>query len=304
MRALSLLAVTIACSDGLASPRPDDRVERALGAARPAVVGVAGGRGPCLLVLGLPGRRTTSQSFARFLALGLSGKLEGPATIAALQDPATGGPIRQGVAVGERKNRWRLDALTRAALARFVERSRGGCRRIAVVGYSSGGWAAPAVAVELADRLAGVEVVGAVAIGAATRVPPGALRARRIGVLFLVAPPPRPEDKGRMVASDSGTRIAAHAAARTLLEGGVSASVRELASARRHPQWHWGVISPCRHFEPPARPRSARDFGSYPDYGRPSDELFAYLAPFLEGRPLPARHAGPEQPCDESAGRR
>lgn len=302
MRAAPLLALTIACGGALAAPGPDDRVERALGAARPVILEVTSkGRGRCLLVLGLPGRRTTSESFARFLARGLAGRLEGHATIAALQDPVTGGPIRQGVAIGERKNRWRLDATTRAVLMRFVERARGGCRRIAVVGYSSGGWAAPAVAVELAARIAGVELVGAVAIGAATRIPPGALRERRIALLFLVAPPPRPEDRGRMAASDSATRIAALAAARTLAHGGVSASVREIASARRHPQWHWGVISPCRHFEPPARPRSPLDFGSYPDYGRPSDELFAYLAPFLEGRPPPARHAGPEQACNESA---
>jgi hypothetical protein len=92
--------------------------------------------------------------------------------------------------------------------------------------------------------------------------------------------------EARLTPSDARGRQLAIERARRLAAEGVVTYLREVESARRHFNWHWGVISPCPLLPRPGR---AGDSGLWPDYGHPSGETFAYLIPFLEGRTPPAR---------------
>jgi hypothetical protein len=277
-----------------AAPSPVDRV---LLRAKPLVRRIDGA-GAATLVLGLPGRSTSSQSMISFLTLGLAGAaLDGSLVIATLEDPVTGGPLRQGHATRQRRNRWLVDPTMTRVLRRFAsavavsER----CQRAFIVGYSSGGAAAPWVAAQLAGRLGPARLEGVVAIAASSATPAAVLRAAGVRLLYLLAPARAPDDHD-LVQSDARTRRRALERARRLAEGGVTVYVREVESARRHSNWHWGVISPCR-FE---AHRARGDPGRWPDYTHPGRELFTYVVPFLQRQEPPRRAPQTDSACADA----
>ena len=274
----------------LLAAAPEPRADQVLSRAKPLVRRLAPStpaqpEGGCTLVLGLPGRSTSSERMMSFLAHGLAAA-HVPLVIATLEDPVTGGPLRQGVANLERRNRWLVDGTVTQVLRRLVTAvARGeGCTRLYVLGYSSGASAAAWVAIQLAGRLGALRLEGVVSISSSSKAPAAPLRAAALRLLFITAPARRPGDR-HLVQADARTRRLIVERARRLAAEGLVTYVREVESVRRHPNWHWGVISPC-----PFRPRTGRagDPGIWPDYGHPGAETFAYLIPFLEGRVPPA----------------
>jgi hypothetical protein len=268
------------------TPAPD--IDPVLLRARPLVRRLGPPAGPqgALLVLGLPGRSTSSERMMSYLAHGLAA-WRSTLLIATLEDPVTGGPLRQGVATPERRNRWLVDATVARVLRRLVSAVARGerCRRLYVVGYSSGASAAAWVALQLAGRLGPLRLEGIISISSSSGVPAQSLRALGLRLLFITAPARRPIDHHILQSDSRGRRVAAERAQR-LAAVGLESYWREVESARAHPNWHWGVISPC-----PLLPRTRRagDPGIWPDYGHPGTETFAYVIPFLEGRVPPTR---------------
>ena len=267
------------------------RNERAIIASRPRAYRLGPTlAGPALLVLGLPGRATAAESFGQFLSRGLiHARVGRELVVATIHDPRTGGPVRQGAASPRRANSWRLDRWTIDVLGLFVSRllRATGCDALLVVGYSSGGAAAPLLAARLAGR--GIRVVGAVSIAEGTAAGALELRQARVRVLFLAAPPQRPTDRG--VQPDLSSRERAERSYRRLLDGGVDAELRHIDSARRHLRWHWGLISPCRFVAPG---RSATPAGSWPDYWRPNPETISSIGAFIGQR---SRRPASGDPC-------
>jgi hypothetical protein len=286
MRAAVLVFVLVLSFVGEAVAAPGDDIDKLIAAAQPRVHRYANfdrAASP-ILVLGLPGRWTSSESFIRFLTAGLKGSpITRRLVLAAIQDPATSGPPRQGIRRRDRANRWRLTTASRRALGRFVTRlaRRHGCQQIVIIGYSSGGAAAPRLAAWLVNR--GTRGISDVVILAArSRVSGVQVRKAGLRLLFLDAPSRR----GKSGAESSHARLFAEGA-ETLL--------RIVRSATQHPSRHWGLISTCRYFVDD-KPRPGA--GSWPHYRRPNPETFAYITPFLTRQPVPLEKAAPPHlPC-------
>jgi len=287
----------------LAFPPSGGALDRAVLACNPRLY-VPRGHDPsvrALLVLGLPGWGGRSEAFIQALTHGLLGRgLDRRLVLATVQDTTSGGPRYQGQAEARFANRWRLTSRGVRVMAHLV---RGvaevvGDLDLVLLGYSSGASGAPAYALALHQRLTGpeVHVKGAVALGAGSGVTAEALAASRLRLLFLCAPTRRPRDTGIYRDDASNRRWARRTAARLTAAGlGDRVQLRDLPSARAHPDWHWGLLSPCRFFRG-GRPGHGR--GSWPYYARPNLQTFTAVTQFLAGRWPPSPLPSPEvSPC-------
>jgi len=255
-------------------------------------------RSDLILVIGMPGWGGRSENFIGCLYRGLTDDdLKRRLVLAAIQDPRTRGPRYQGQGEAQHANVWSLDGETIPALRHFIQRlaDRLGSLRVYLFGFSSGSPSAPLAAVRVALMGPGRHFVveGAVSLG--TGSPVDAKKLAELGqrVLFLVAPKTRPREvKARRY--DQAKRAHAEVAQARLESNGAAAYLRHIESARRHLDWHWGLMSQCRYFRE-GRYDSGR--GYWPNYWMPNPETFGYVAAFIRGMAPPERLAPPPTPC-------
>ena len=65
-----------------------------------------------------------------------------------------------------------------------------------------------------------------------------------------------------------------------LTREGVEAYLRHVQSARRHVDWHWGLVSQCRYFK---TTRIDAGRGYWPNYNMPNPDTMEIIATFLQG---------------------
>jgi len=251
-----------------------------------------------ILVVGMDGWGGRSENFVGTLYYGLKGNgLTRRLVLAAIQDPKTRGPRYQGQGDAEHANVWSLEDETIPALRRFVHRlaQEFGHLRVYFMGYSTGSAAAPSAAVRVAALGPTKEfsVEGAICLGTGASIGGARLKDSNIRVLFLVVPKARAkEPKARR--NDQTKRASAEAALARITQSGGTAYLRHITSARRHNDWHWGLMSQCRYF------RSGRyddGRGYWPNYWMPNPESFGHMAVFIQGRVPPESLSPPLQRC-------
>jgi hypothetical protein len=241
-----------------------------------------------LLVVGMPGWGGRSEKFIWTLVNGLRGTgLARRTVVAAIQDTQNGGPRYQGQGDRAHANVWNPVRPSVRVMRHFVERMSAqlGHLRVTFVGFSTGGAAAPLMATRVASpRPDSFTVEGSVAMGTGSRVSAAALRETGQRVLFVVVPPIT-DDDARPLRDDQWNRISAEQSQRRLVAAGADAQLRHVTTARRHLDWHWGLISQCRYF-PSQRVDAGR--GYWPNYRLPNPETAAAVLAFLQGRVPPA----------------
>ena len=255
-------------------------------------------RSDLILVIGMPGWGGRLENFIGCLYNGLTdGDLKRRLVLAAIQDPRTRGPRYQGQGEVRHANVWSLDDRSVPALRHFVQRLSDhlGHLRVYLLGFSSGSPSASLAAVRVA--LLGPSkrfvVEGAVSLGTGSPVDAKKLKANKQRVLFLVAPKTlRKEVKARRY--DQAKRAQAEVAQARLASNGAVTYLRHIESARRHLDWHWGLISQCRYFKE-GRHDSGR--GYWPNYWMPNPETFGYVAAFVQGKAPPERLSIPPSRC-------
>jgi hypothetical protein len=155
---------------------------------------------------------------------------------------------------------------------------------VTFVGFSTGGAAAPLMATRVASpRPEGFAVEGSVAMGTGSQVTAAALQRTGQRVLFVVVPPIQRDDT-RPLRDDQWNRISAEKSHQRLAAAGAETQLRHVTTARRHLDWHWGLISQCRYF-PDNRAGDGR--GYWPNYQLPNPETSAAVTAFLQGQPAP-----------------
>ena len=227
---------------------------------------VVTGSGTPTLVVGLPGWGDRAERFMETLSNGLS--LDGPYAIATIQDPRTRGPQYQGQAGKTHANLYNLRSQDYKTFDNFIAKICqsvfGGPANVYIVGYSMGGLAAPKVAERL-EPGGRYYVRGAIAIGAGTSASRSKLAAKKIRVLFEVAPAKRAKDKPTR--SDSANRKNAEYTLKLMKKAGVEAYLLHIPTARRQKNWHWGLISQCR----------------YPSFSKANPQTMAAASTFIAG---------------------
>jgi hypothetical protein len=174
----------------------------------------------------------------------------------------------------------------------FIERLAASLGELDVyfAGFSTGGVSAPLMASKVARHVApesGVRIRGAIALGTGSRVRAAALAEHDLAVLFLVVPK-RERDDPKPLRDDQWNRQSAEIEFERLLEAGSRIHLRHIHSAKRHVDWHWGLVSQCRYFKG-SRIDDGR--GYWPNYWMPNPETMAAIAAFLQGQPIPAEGA-------------
>lgn len=244
-----------------------------------------------MVVIGMPGWGGRSEKFIWTLINGLKDQqATRRVLVAAIQDTRTGGPRYQGQGDRAHANIWSLDRQGIQVLEHFVStvaRQWSVAPEVYLVGFSTGGAAAPLAAARLAglagDRYA---VKGAVAIGTGSQVGAAPLKVAGIRVLFLTVPRHRRSD-GKPLRDDQWNRRSAEASHKRLASQGAEVYLVHVRSARSHLDWHWGLISRCRFF--PGKSDQGR--GYWPNYQRPNPETVGALTAFFDGWD-PVRGAG------------
>lgn len=122
-------------------------------------------------------------------------------------------------------------------------------------------------------------------LGTGSPVDAKKLKANGQRVLFLVAPKTRQKEvKARRY--DQAKRAHAEVAQARLTSNGAVTYLRHIESARRHLDWHWGLMSQCRYFR---EGRYDGGRGYWPNYWMPNPETFGYVAAFVGGKAPPER---------------
>jgi hypothetical protein len=252
-----------------------------------------------ILFIGMDGWGGRSENFIDTLRLGLkSPALTHRLVIAALQDPVTRGPKYQGQGEREHANVWSLDEPSIQVLRRFVIRIANelGHLKVYFMGYSTGSVAAPLAAarVAVAEPTDKFRVEGAISLGTGSPIRAGQLKSLNQRVLFIVVPPQRAKEAHAM-RYDQGNRTNAELAYQRLQEAGAGshAFLRHIESARRHIDWHWGLMSQCRYFRTPKRTDNGR--GYWPHYWLPNPDSFELMIDFIQGKDPPEK-ASPHPP--------
>jgi hypothetical protein len=194
-------------------------------------------------------------------------------------------------------NVWSLDEPSIPVLRHFVTRLADelGHLRVYFMGYSTGSVAAPLAAVRVAtsgpqDKF---QVEGAISLGTGSPVRAAALRETKQRVLFLVVPKQRSKEHKAM-RYDQGNRSNAEAAQARLQEGGAISYLRHIESARRHIDWHWGLMSQCRYFRPN---RYDDGRGYWPNYWLPNPDSWGLMSIFIQGKAPPEQLSSPPTKC-------
>jgi hypothetical protein len=256
-------------------------------------------RADLILIVGMDGWGGRSENFIDTMRLGLSAAgLTRRLVIAAIQDPFTRGPRYQGQGDRDHANVWSLDDPSIPVLRHFVSRLADdlGHLRVYFMGYSSGSVAAPLAAVRVAT--AGPQdkfrVEGAISLGTGSGVRAASLVELKQRVLFLVVPKQRNKEHKAM-RYDQGNRSNAEVAQARLEESSGGASfLRHVESARRHIDWHWGLMSQCRYFRPN---RYDDGRGYWPHYWLPNPDSWGLMAIFIQGKTPPESLANPPTKC-------
>jgi hypothetical protein len=108
-----------------------------------------------------------------------------------------------------------------------------------------------------------------------------AVRALAQRVAFVVAPRKR-RGEAPAVRYDQSNRDWAESSHAELRRGRADSTLVHIDSARRHPDWHWGLLSQCRFFPEGEHVRPGR--GRWPHYALPNPDTFWVFREFLEGR--------------------
>jgi hypothetical protein len=249
------------------------------------------------LVIGLPGWGGRSENFIWVLINGF-GQQKGNETnvaVAAIQDTRHGGPQYQGQGTRRHANTWWVNRRTIKVMNHFVAKvadKLGKQTNVFFLGYSTGGVASSVIASRL-DNGERFKVAGAISVGCATNGNARLLQRRGQRVLYIVVPKYRRGD-GKPMRDDQWNRMQAEKSLRRLTDGGVEAYLRHIPSARRHVDWHWGLISQCRYF-PGKRIDSGR--GYWPNYWKPNPETQVMIATFIQGQVPPETASFPDTPC-------
>lgn len=260
-----------------------------------------------IVVVGMPGWGGRSENFIWTLINGLDRpELRRRLVVTAIQDTRSGGPRYQGQGDRAHANTWSMNSESVRVMHRFVRTISDGVggARVTFVGYSTGGVAAPlastrvaALAAELAEQDAQrprMTIDGAVALGTGSRVLASSLKAHGQRVLFVVVPRKRPGDP-RALRDDQVNRESGERSHLLLSSQGAETYLRHVQTARRHVDWHWGLVSQCRFF-PEGRLDGGR--GYWPNYWKPNPETMELLASFVQGHEPPAAPATTPTSCD------
>jgi len=251
-----------------------------------------------ILVIGMPGWGGRSENFIGSLYNGLTDpKLRRRLVLAAIQDPRTRGPRFQGQGDAPHANVWSLDDESIPALRHFVERLAAELGHLGVYlfGFSSGSPAAPlaSVRIALASKSKGFRMEGAISLGTGSPVAARKLKATGQRVLFLVAPKTRKKEvKARRY--DQAKRATAEAGQERLTDNGATTYLRHIDSARRHFDWHWGLMSQCRYYR---AGRYDKGRGYWPNYWMPNPETFGHMMAFVQGKAPSESLAPPATRC-------
>lgn len=247
-----------------------------------------------ILVVGMPGWGGRSENFIRAMANGIKDPaLTSRLVVASIQDTRNGGPRFQGQSNRKNANTYLLRGDAVKVMDHFISRLChelfGGPAEVYIVGFSTGGVAAPSMASRLnpGERY---RVTGAVSVGAGSNASAERLINKRIRVLFTTAPKAQPGDKP--IKSDRTNRLNSEYSFRLLLKAGVDAYLVHIPSARQHTDWHWGLLSQCRY--PNKRANGGR--GYWPHYSKPNPETFGAITSFIQGG-APLLPASPLQEC-------
>jgi hypothetical protein len=244
-----------------------------------------------ILVVGMDGWGGRSENFIDTMRLGLKEPgLTRRLVVAAIQDPFTRGPRYQGQGDREHANVWTLESPSVPALYRFVDKIADelGHLRVYFMGYSKGSVAAPRAAVAVGRMAVNAgkkfTVEGAISLGTGSSVKGSALKELNQRVLFIVVPKQRAkEHKARRY--DQFNRMQAEASNARLTDEGATSYLRYVESARRHIDWHWGLMSQCRYFKPN---RYDDGRGYWPHYWAPNPDSWRLMAHFIQGKEPPA----------------
>jgi hypothetical protein len=254
-----------------------------------------------IVVVGMPGWGGRSENYIWILINGLKRKgLTHRLVIASIQDLTNGGPRYQGQGARANANTWIVTPECVAGMRHFLSKLAGkvgSTLDVYLHGFSTGGVSAPVLATKVAKASSdeGFRMAGAVAMGTESRVSAELLREHDMRVLFLVVPVRRIGEPKPM-RDDQWNRMKAEKALARLQGAGARAYLRHVVSARRHTDWHWGLVSQCRYFRS-SRIDSGR--GYWPNYWKPNPETTAYLSAFLLGEEPPPEGTGsqPPTPC-------
>jgi hypothetical protein len=252
-----------------------------------------------ILVIGMPGWGGRSENFVGCLYNGLRGDgLTRRLVVATIQDTKTRGPRYQGQGDREHANVWRLDREATEAIHHFVARLADdlGHLRVYFMGYSTGSVIAPIIASAIAEAGGPTKkfsVEGSISLGTGSGVNPKRLLANKLRALFLVVPEQRRKE-AKSHRYDQGNRSNAVAAVDRLTKAGAAAQLRFIESARRHFDWHWGLMSQCRYYK---QNRYDDGRGYWPNYWMPNPESFGYMSIFVQGKAVPEKLSSPLQSC-------
>ena len=234
-----------------------------------------------ILVIGMPGWGGRSENFIWSLANGLKDPtLRRRLVVATIQDTRNGGPRFQGQSNRANANTYLMRGDAVKVMDHFISRLCqdvfGGPGEVYLLGFSTGGVAAP----DMASRLSPgnrYRVAGAVSVGAGTSASPARLLKNGQRVLFTVAPSER--DGDTPIKADRSNRLNAEYSHLRLQKAGVETYLLHIQSARQHRDWHWGLLSQCRY--PNKRANDGR--GYYPHYWKPNPETMSAVSTFLQG---------------------
>jgi len=252
-----------------------------------------------ILVIGMPGWGGRSENFIGSLYNGLvDPRLRRRLVLASIQDPKTRGPRFQGQGDAAHANVWALDDEAIPALRHFITRLAAdlGQLRVYFFGFSSGSPAAPLAATRIGETAgagAGFKMEGAISLGTGSPVSARGLKATGQRVLFLVAPKARKKEvKARRY--DQAKRSNAEASQERLAKNGATTYLRHVETARRHVDWHWGLMSQCRYYKS-GRYDTGR--GYWPNYWMSNPETFGHMAAFIQGQAPPQTITPPPTRC-------
>jgi len=251
-----------------------------------------------ILIVGMDGWGGRSENFIDTMRLGLkTPELTKRLVVAAIQDPKTRGPRYQGQGDRDHANVWSLEDESIPVLRRFVGRIAEdlGHLKVYFMGYSTGSVAAPlaAVRVAMASPQDNFHVEGAISLGTGSPVRAAVLKELNQRVLFIVVPKQRAKE-AKAMRYDQGNRSNAEVAFDRLSSGGATIYLRHIDSARRHIDWHWGLMSQCRYFR---TSRLDNGRGYWPHYWLPNPDSWGLMALFLQGKAPPEQLSNPPTKC-------
>lgn len=245
-----------------------------------------------ILVIGLPGWGGRAENFIWTLIDGLKRPgLTRRLVVASIQDLQNAGPGYQGQGTRAHANVWALGGDTVKAMRRFITRiaRKVGQTTVYFFGYSTGSYAGPILAAAVArwiPKKFNYKVAGAVSVGTGSPISASRLKDKDQRALFIVVPTYRGEEKdGKPKRHDQHNRVRAERYQKKLAADGALTYLRLIESARRHIDWHWGLLSPCRYF--PSKRVLDPGRGYHPDYWHANPETYAYVVPFIQGKAPP-----------------